>query len=178
MLTNQTANIPVGTAIKYTNSSGTFYAQITALTSALMTIRGTSLGSATITGLWYDSCRNVEEVTLNVEQAWTSTGVSLAAAEGHYMAYDLGKSHLIGWKGTLGTVDTGASQPYIQPYLNGSLVTTSTQMSGTAGTWVDGGVWSGDVALAYGQSIDVQCPTLGTNKTAAHLNVQLVFVME
>jgi hypothetical protein len=178
MLTDQTGNIPVGTAIKFVSGGNTYYAQIIALTSSLMTVRGTSLGTSALSALSYDGFRATEEVTLNVEAAWTSTGTSLAAGEGHYLPFDLSKAHLIGWKATLGVADTGAAQPYIQPYINGSLVCNSTQMSSTAGTIVDGGVWSGDVPIGYGQSIDVQCPTLGTNKTAAKLNVSLVFVME
>jgi hypothetical protein len=177
MLTNQTANIPVGTPVMFTNSGGTYYAQVTALTSGLMTIRGDSLGSATITGLSYDTLRNVEEFTLNVEAAWTSTGVSLAGAEGHYLTFDLPAAHLIGWKATLGTPDSGSAQPYIQPYINGALGCNSTQMSSSAGTFVSGGVWSTGVSIGFGQTIDVQCPTLGTNKTAAKLNVELAFVI-
>lgn len=178
MLTNQTANIQPGMALQFVVGGSTYYCQCIAITSSLLTVRGTSLGSSALTSLAYDSMRLTSEVTINVEVAWTSTGVSLAAGEYHYLTLDLNKSHLIGWKATLGSVDTGAAQPYIQPYLNGSLVCNSTQMSGTAGTWTDGGVWTGDVNLTYGQSIDVQCPTLGTNKNAARLNLQLVFVQE
>jgi hypothetical protein len=141
-------------------------------------VRGTTLGSSALTSLAYDSMRQTAQYTLFIGTAWTSTGVSLAAALGQYLGLGLNKSHLIGWRGTLGVKDTGAAQPYIQPYLNGALVCNSTQMSATLGTWTDGGVWTADVALTYGQTIDVQCPTLGTNKTANQLNLELVFVQE
>jgi len=178
MLTNQTANIQPGMALQFVVGGNTYYCQCTATTSSLLTVRGTSLGSSALTSLAYDCLRQTSEVTLNVEAAWTSTGVNLAAGEGHYLTLDLNKSHLIGWRATLGVADTGAAQPYIQPYLNGALVCNSTQMSGATGTFTDGGVWTGDVSLTCGQTIDAQCPTLGTNKTAAKLNLQLVFVQE
>jgi len=180
MDTDQTGNIQPGMAVQFVLSGSTYYAQVKAITSNLLTIRGSALTTTSnaLTALAYDSMRQTSEVTVNVESAWTATGASLAAGENHYLTLDLNKSHLIGWKATLGMADTGAAQPYIQPYLNGSLVTNSTQMSATPGTWVDGGVWTGDVSLTFGQAIDVQSPTLGTNKNAAKLNLQLVFVQE
>jgi hypothetical protein len=178
MLTNQTANIQPGMALQFVVGGSTYYCQCTAITSSLLTVRGTTLGSSALTSLAYDSMRQTAQYTLFIGTAWTSTGVSLAAALGQYLGLGLNKSHLIGWRGTLGVKDTGAAQPYVQPYLNGALVCNSTQMSATPGTFVDGGVWTGDVSLTYGQAIDVQCPTLGTNKTANQLNLELVFVQE
>jgi len=178
MITNQTANIQPGMALQFVVGGSTYYCQCIAITSSLLTVRGTTLGSSALTSLAYDSMRQTAQYTLFIGTAWTSTGVSLAAALGQYLGLGLNKSHLIGWRGTLGVKDTGAAQPYVQPYLNGALVCNSTQMSATPGTFVDGGVWTGDVSLTYGQALDVQCPTLGTNKTANQLNLELVFVQE
>ena len=86
--------------------------------------------------------------------------------------------HLVNWGGTLGVKDSGAAQPYIQPYLNGSLVANSIQMSSTPGTWTPDTVWTGDVRLIASDTMDIRSPTLGSNKDAAKLNVFMAFVLE
>jgi hypothetical protein len=180
MLVDWTASILPGDFLKFTYSGNTYFCQVKAITSILLTIRGTQLPTSptALTALSWDTTNQGEQVNVNAEAAWTSTGVSLAAAELHYQTLDLRKAHLVGVRATLGVADTGAAQPYVEPYLNGSLVAGSVQLSATPGTWTDWPVWSGDISLTYGQSIDVQCPTLGTNKTASHLNMQLVFCLD
>jgi hypothetical protein len=177
MLTDQTATIKPGMPVKFGIGGSTYYAQVTAITSSLLTIRGSSF-SGTLTALSWGNPELCQLVTLNVEGAWTATATQLAAAEGHAIAFDMQKAHLVGFKAAVGTADTGAAQPYLQLAINGSLVGNAVQVSATPLTWTDAGVWSGDVAIIYGQSTDIQCPTLGTNHTAAKANAQAVYCLE
>ena len=86
MLTDQTANIQPGMALQFVVGGNTFYCQCMAITSALLTVRGTTLGASALTSLAYDSLRQTAEATILIGTAWTSTGVSLNAALGQYLS--------------------------------------------------------------------------------------------
>jgi len=177
MLVDHTADIPVGSFIRHTIGGNVRYGQVSALTSNLMTVTGTSL-SADLTALAWDTQNQGGQFGINAAGPFDTATTPLMDTEARYLVSTFAKSHVVDWCATLGIVDTSA-QASIVPVIAGSAAAPVLTLSGTAGTIVHAPVWSGDVAINFGNKIDAQCSNLNSGAgDGAVLSAFLTFVVE
>ena len=116
MLTNQSGNISVGSPIMFTLSgSNIFYAQETAITSGLMTIRGTPLSttSGVLTALSYGERIRMGELSLSMPGYWDSvsanTYINTYILRPNGYPWALPTCYLVGFNFIAATPDSGSA---------------------------------------------------------------------
>jgi hypothetical protein len=187
MNTDQTAKIPIGTPIKFTLSGVVYYAQVTALTSSLMTIRGAPLttSASALTAISYGDATRIAQVTISFpgyyEAATTSTAINTNLLIPSGLLWDMTTAYCVGLDIQNSTADSGATQAIINAIINGNALDTSNSSSGLSisGTSLVRSVV--DISTSYytiaqGQYIEVKI-TKGTNGDGTNLAVTLVFVI-
>lgn len=172
MATDQTANILVGYAIKFTLSAVVYYAQVTALSASLMTIRGAPLttGAGDLTALSYSVFPSqVEVIDLSVdgyyEDATDSTLILNDMRK--RLVWEESKAYIVGWDMSQRTVDTG-TEANVTVMANAAAVGTANSnqgptMSGTADTVVSTvvDISTSNYDINRGELLDVQATKAG-----------------
>ena len=112
MVIDQTTNILVGYAIKFTLSGVVYYAQVTAITASLMTIRGAPLttGAGNLTALSYSIFPSqVDVLDLSVDGYYEdATDSTLILSDMRKrLVWEESKAYIVGWDMSQRIVDTG-----------------------------------------------------------------------
>lgn len=173
MNTDQTANILVGYAIKFTLSSVVYYAQVTALTSNLMTIRGAPLttGAGALTAISYSTLPSqVGVIDLSVDGYYADATDSTLILNDmrKRLVWEESKAYFVGWDMSQRTVDTG-TEANVTVMVNAAAVGTANTnqgptMSGTADTVVSTvvDINTSNYDINRGELLDVQVTKAGT----------------
>jgi hypothetical protein len=188
MNTDQTGNIPVGSAVRYTYNGTLYYGQVTALTSALMTIRGSTIGTGAglLTTLAYGDQTRIGQISIPFpgyyEAATTSTAINDILLIPSGMLWDLMPAYFIGLDIQNGTADSGGTQAIVNLIVNGNALDTSNSSSGLSisGTSlvrsvVDINSTLANTLISRGQYLEVKI-TKGTNGDGLNLIVTGLFV--
>jgi len=193
MNSDQTANIKVGTPIKFVmggsaSSPGTYYAICTAITSNLLTIAGAPMevDDGDLTALYYDAVRPPIQIDLFVAGRY-GDGINtalLASDMSTYFKWQSKKAYLVSYSCIQKTVDTG-TEPKINVRINSADVSTNdsnngVQLGATA-TWVDNSavaINTTNYDINRGESMEVHCPVAGGTGDASDLTISCVFVEE
>ena len=183
MLVDKTANILPGASIRYVQSGTSYYAQVTAITSGLMTIRGAPLNTGVaISALYYDTGEVLEVLVtvLGTYEDTTDSTLLLTDAK-MYFVWKKKKSYLVGYDAYSVTADSGATKGKVNIMLNGAAVGTDNSNAGLAisanATLYSSGVGisTSNYDVNYGELVDIKA-TAGTNGNATNLTVMMVFV--
>ena len=196
-----TAIIPIGAAVKYVVSATTYYGQVTALTSGLMTIAGPPVGAGAsgITSIWWGNENRVIQLPVDVpgyfeETAYAGTSSPLLFESLLFKRYGikwiLPKAYCVRFVVINGVADTG-TPPRVNlaiATMGGTYAPVSTSIA-TAGptgiplpvnntsewsTIVD--ISSANYVITNGQYIEGQL-TKGTDTVKAqNLSITAVFV--
>lgn len=175
-----TGSVVVGDFLKYTISSTTYYARITAITSSLITIAGAPL-SSTITAIYYcDKSRGIELVLPIVgyfdDGNNNSTLIASDLMGGTSLKWAGGDARIVQIKYALGSIDSGATQPTVNILNRGNAVISSavTPTATEASTVVN--LSTSYLTLTDGNVIEVEVVSDGTNKDAWTLLITIIAV--
>ena len=190
MVTNQTANIKPGMAIRFKLSGTYYYAICTAIAAGLLTLAGAPLttSAGALTELAYSTLPGmVESITLTDPGAWADAADTALIANDLLMALRWGKAPaaLVRIEAYTRTTDTGASFPRVNARLGATTtdyVSTSNSNAGLAlaasATWystvVD--IDPAKYAVVPGTAIELRTDANGSNDDARDLVVVLTFV--
>ena len=186
---SDTSDFEIGYPVKIVQASGTRYAVVTAISAnALLTIAGPALNVAQeISSLSVGRPERVvyKEFFIDTD-AFGAVQDVLSAVTYQRARWNLGPAYLVSFSATLGIVDTGASQPKINPKIAGTVVSDDDSnkgltLSGVAGTWTENTaatIRSDYYDIDRHDAIDIRCTEAGTNGDADCMTVTLVFVLE
>jgi hypothetical protein len=189
MNTNQTANIKVGYALKLTFNTYTYYVQVTAITSSLITFRGPPIttGAGLLTAVsWGDQSR-IEAIPVLMpgyyEAATVSTYINSNILSPNGYEWELPTAgYCVGYTFQTATAD-GSSNGYIQLVVNGNNV-CSTGATGvlvnatsllTTGVAVNT-VSNTNITISPGQFFEISV-TAGTGLNATNGRLTAIFVI-
>ena len=189
MNTDQTANIKTGYAIKYVFNSNTYYGQVTAITSGLLTFRGPPIttGAGLLTAISYGDESRVKAIPVLMpgyyEAATVSTYINSNILSPSGYEWELPSAgYCVGYTFQTGTTD-GSSNGYIQLVVNGNNV-CSTGATGilvnstsllTTGVAVNT-VSSTNITISPGQFFEISV-TAGTGLNATNGRLVAIFVI-
>ena len=189
MNTDQTANIKIGSPIKYTFNGTVLYGQVTALTSSLMTIRGSAIttGAGLLTALSWGDHSQIGQLSIPIpgyyESVTTSTSINDQLLMPSGLLWDLLPAYFIGLDIQNGTADSGGTQGIVNLVVNGNLLDTSNSTNGLSisGTSlvrsvVDINATINNTLLSRGQYLEIKV-TKGTNGDALNLLVTALYVI-
>jgi len=175
-----TATVSVGSPIKYTIGGTTYYGQISALTSALMTIKGISL-SGTITALYYGDNNRIRQFSIQIPGSYEASSSS-TVVENNYsqFVWKLPTAYIIGYSFYSYTADTGTNKGKADLVINSNAVNNST-----------GGLTISANTTRYSTAVDVNptyyqiqrdqivdiSTTKGDNGDATYLTMTVEFVL-
>jgi hypothetical protein len=183
---SDTSDVSIGNGIKYTDSRGTYYAIVTAISAnTSITIAGATLSTgADLTELNVGTDKTVQ-LDFVVPGAYGDGANDLLANDANtYFKWKANKAYLVDFSGVHGTAD-GTANPKVNIKIDSSLVSTNDSNNGiqlsTAGTWVDNSavaISTTNYEIDRGDSIEVACTVAGTDGDAQDLTVSLAFVKE
>jgi len=190
MVTDQTATIKVGMALKFTLSGTTYYAICTAITSSLLTIAGPPLTTtaSALTALSYGLIPPyVERIQIPGYWAATADTAMLVNQIGVPYVWRGSKSYLVQIGAYTRTTDSGTNKPRLNARIGSTTtdyVSTSNSNAGiettASSTWyrtvVD--ISSAKYSVNYGDVVELKTAAEGGNDDASDLDVELVFVQE
>lgn len=189
---SDTSDMKVGLPAKYTYGGTTYYGMVTVVTTnTSITIAGAPLvtgGGSNLTALYVGDASKVQALSLFV------SGTYADAADTDLLANDMRspfvwtgpKAYLVAFRGTQGTADTGATETSVGVQINNAQVSTENtnvgpKMSATALTWVKNSavaINTSNYDINYDEELELTTDATGTNKDAANLTVECVFVLE
>ena len=190
MNTDQTANIKVGSPIRFTLSSVVYYAICTAITSTVLTIGGAPLttSAGALTALAYGDVSRAEQVTIHIpgyyeETAYTSAPFALESLLGmrYGVMWSKATAYCVQFKVINRVTDTGTA-PKINVMVNAAAVGTANTNTGLsvssnttpAATVVD--INTSNYDINTGEYIEIMV-TKGTDTVKAQdLTISVVFV--
>jgi hypothetical protein len=188
MNTDQTANIAIGAPIRYTFNGTVLYGQVTALTSSLMTFRGSAIttGAGLLTALSWGDHSQIGQLSIPIPGYYASVTTSTAINDRLRMPsgylWDIGPAYFVGINIQNGTADSGGTQAIVNAIVNGNALDTSNTNNGLSisGTTlvrsvVDINATIANTLLSRGQYVEVKV-TKGTNGDALDLMVNLIVV--
>jgi len=186
---SDTSDFNVGYGVKYVYGGVTYYGVVTAVTTnTLLTIAGAPLDTGTaLTALYAGGPERVIVQRFFVgTDAFATTQDVFEDVTYERFRWEHGTAFLVTFAGTLGVVDTGASQPKLNIKVNSHAVSTADsgngiQMSGTEGTWTANSAVAIDTSyydINRTEPIDIQVTAAGTNGDADCLSMSLTFVLE
>lgn len=187
MVTNQTAVLRPGMALRYTIGGVAYYGVVTAVTAGLLTLAGAPL-AGDVTALDYSIFPGmVETMTLSDPGAWADSADTALVANDLLMAlvWPGPPAALVRIQAWTRTTDTGTNKPRINARLGATTTDYVSTANGNAGlelaasaTWTATGV---DIAPAKyavvpGTAIELRTDANGSNDDARDLVVVLTFV--
>jgi len=186
---SDTSDFEVGYPVKYEYGGSTYYGIITAVSAnAQITIAGATLnGGVSLTALYAGRPERVIQKNLFVgTDAFDAVQDVFSGVTYEYHRWELADAYLVGYSGTLGVADTGASQPKVNVKVDGSLVGTQDSnkgitLSATPGGWIANTaiqISPSNYKIERGDAIDIRCTEAGTNGDADCLSLNLIFVLE
>lgn len=186
---SDTSDLAVGLPVKYVYGGVTYYGIVTALSAnALMTIAGATFDTGqALTALYVGVPEMVVQLDLFIEQIWDDAVQDILAEVGEqYFKWQRGAACLVAFSVAQHWPDSGATEPYVNVKINGSLVSTDAsnkgvQCSAVAGTWVESSavtISTSNYDIARGEAVELRCTQQGTTGDAEGLTVSLVFVLE
>jgi hypothetical protein len=186
---SDTSDMAVGLPLKYTYSAVDYYGIITAVTeNASIVIAGAPLNiSHSITGLYVGPASKVRQEEFFIDSIYDDAVQDCLAevAERNYK-WQLGDAYLVSFSAVNHWPDSGATQPYVNVKVGGSLVSTAStnqgmQVSATEDTWTDNTVFAintSNYKIERGDAVEIACTATGTNGDAECLTVSCLFVFE
>jgi len=184
MVTDQTASIKAGMAVKFKLSGTYYYAICTAMAAGLLTIAGAPLttGDGDLTEVWYSTLPGqVIQVPILVPGYFAdATESSLLLNDNlEYLKWTQTKAYLVRMSATQKVADTG-SENTVNCAINGSNVfSTALTLDATAGTWANTvvAVTTANYDINFDESIELVATKVG-NGDCTDLSVVLTFVGE
>lgn len=186
---SDTGDMAVGLPVRYTYNGSTYYGIVSAVSaSASITVNGAPLNTAhALTALEVGTPEMVKQVDFHIEADYDGTAQNILATIGKksYKWFG-GDAYLVAFSAAHATADTGATQPYLNVKIGGSLVSTNAtnnglQLSGTANTWVNNSavaISASNYDISHGDAVEIACTVIGTNGDADNLSVSCLFVYE
>ena len=171
----------VGLPIKFAAGGTTYYAQITGLSSSLMTIAGAPF-SDNVTSLEVGAPDRIAEMVLLVPGSYeaSSSNTVLLTKNKQSLVWHKPEAAVVKYTVFSNTADTGSAGK-VSVYINGNELNTSAgglsiaNAQTTYSTVVD--IDAGNYTIAYGQPIEITA-TKGGNGDAADLTVHLLFAIK
>ena len=120
MTTDMTSLIKPGMALKFTDTDGTKYARVTAITSNLLTIGGAALDH-TLTGLWYSSGK-IRQIYILLPgfYEFTHSHTKIAEMVKTQLVWHLMPAYCVGFKVYSNVHDSGTTPGYVSLEINGA----------------------------------------------------------
>lgn len=183
MTADLTSTLSAGLPIKFKLSGTYYYAQITAITSNLMTIRGAPLttGSGALTELYYGLASQLNQIHVLIPglfEAATSTTLLLTFAKDQ-LKWKEGNAYCVGFDYIVGTADGGGTQPNINVRWGGNRISTANTNAGplVSASWQSTAIDinTTNYGITFGTALEIEC-TKGTTGDAANLSLEILMV--
>ena len=187
MVTDRTAEIRVGTPIRFALSGVPFYAICTAITSSLLTIAGAPLttGAGDLTALSFGDHTRVSSVSLFVSGTY-GDGVATDLLRDDMLSpfeWTGPTAYCVAIKASHASVDTGA-EPKINIRINDAAVSSNDTSNGiqlgAANTWVENSavaITTANYDINHGEKLEVGCTVAGGTGDASDLTAIVTFVI-
>lgn len=184
MVTDETANIRPGMAIKFKLSGTIYYAICTAIAADLLTIAGAPLttDAGALTELYYSSMHGqVIQVPILIPGyfADTSDTALLSNDNLQYLRWNQSKAYLVLLSATQKVADSGSENTVNCSIAGSNVFSTALTLDGTAGTWANTviAVTTANYDVNYGEAIEIAVTKVG-NGDCRDLSLILTFVGE
>ena len=187
VISNASAELKVGSAIRFKNNGASVYAYAYVVdisvsgTSTTATLRGKMPVVSGLQGMDFADGARVIHLDMQVSGSFAAaTGLILTSVGKTYFNWVLGNAHVVAFRARSATADSGAVQPTVQLNING---TTNTNLSTTtmASAWSDASAVipiASATAITYGQALEINVSATGTTKDSKDLTTSIIFVLE
>jgi len=170
--------------IRYRETAGSWvYGIITNYSSGTVTISGAPMTSSYDDELQYSDMTRVYQWNFFISGVFanTSSGSMLDTLMFASCAWNLGESRLVEFKHRSHTIDTGANQPRVNVSVDDNKICTANSNAGTevAQSWISTEVYidTTNYIVKTGSIIEITTDANGSNKDAANLSLEGIFVM-
>lgn len=177
-------NIPPGSAIEIVQGVVSVYGTVTDSGPAFVKFSGPDISAADVDELRVQSATTTVQADLIIPAKYTSLGPTIGLIERETASKFIWRqppAYLTLLTAAHLTQDTGASQPTINVTVNGSVVVVADLSLGTSGTFVqnaDGGIDKNTYQVAFGDLIEIELATVGTNNDSEDMSVSISFVLD
>ena len=186
-ITSSNAGFAVGLPVRIQQSGVYIYLTVLSISGSLIYLRGPALStSVDMTEVTVGGPERVAQYDIFLSGNYpASLGLRMAAVMQTYCRWMMGSARLVAFAAAHRTSDPGVAQPKINVTIAGNRVGTQDSTLGIsltagAGVFVDNAVATisnANYEINFGDLIDIEVTSRGTNFSAADLTVSIVFVL-